>query len=97
MKILSEDFDHEEEMQPNGFLYKKLWLEAEAELCSVNHKARYNRMRIEMEKSELQKAKGNNFYLKLRVPLLLNLILSCFTCGRKYLGCGEKTKIQGFL
>lgn len=61
MKVLSENCDHEEEMQPNGFLYKTLWLEAEAELCSINYKARYNRMRIEMEKSELHEAKSTNF------------------------------------
>ncbi|KAG7974172.1 hypothetical protein I3843_06G035200 [Carya illinoinensis] len=67
MKVLSENFDHEEEMQPNGFLYKNLWLEAEAELCSINYKARYNRMRIEMEKSELHKAKVNTLAAEKRL------------------------------
>jgi hypothetical protein len=58
MKVLSENFDYEEEIQPQSLLYKNLWLEAEAELCSINYKARYNRMKIEMEKSESHKAKG---------------------------------------
>ncbi|KAG5229470.1 Plant peroxidase [Salix suchowensis] len=37
-------------------LYKNLWLEAEASLCSVNYMARCNRMKIEMEKGNSQKA-----------------------------------------
>lgn len=56
--VLCQNFNHEEEMQPKSFLYKNLWLEAEAELCSVNYKARYHRMKTEMKKSELHKAKG---------------------------------------
>ncbi|KAF5442636.1 hypothetical protein F2P56_035275 [Juglans regia] len=67
MKVLSDNCDHEEEMQPNGFLYKTLWLEAEAELCSINYKARYNRMRIEMEKSELHEAKVNTLDVEKRL------------------------------
>lgn len=58
MKVLSENFDYEEETESQSLLYKNLWLEAEAELCSINYKARYNRMKIEMEKSESHKAKG---------------------------------------
>jgi hypothetical protein len=58
MKVLSENFDYEEETESQSLLYKNLWLEAEAELCSINYKARYNRMKIEMEKSESYKAKG---------------------------------------
>lgn len=58
MKVLNENFDYEEEMEPKCALFKNLWLEAEAEVCSINYKARYNRMKIEMEKSELNKAKG---------------------------------------
>ncbi|KAF5450528.1 hypothetical protein F2P56_030867 [Juglans regia] len=57
MKVLNENFDYEEEMEPKCSLFKNLWLEAEAEVCSINYKARYNRMKIEMEKSELNKAK----------------------------------------
>ncbi|KAG2708671.1 hypothetical protein I3760_05G203200 [Carya illinoinensis] len=57
MKVLNENFDYEEEMEPKCALFKNLWLEAEAEVCSINYKARYNRMKIEMEKSELNKAK----------------------------------------
>lgn len=58
MKVLNENFDYEEEKEPKCSLFKNLWLEAEAEVCSINYKARYNRMKIEMEKSELNKANG---------------------------------------
>jgi hypothetical protein len=58
MKVLNDNFKNEEELQPKSLFYKNLWLEAEAELCSTNYKARYNRMKIEMEKSELDKTRG---------------------------------------
>ena len=38
MKVLDDNFKYEEDMQPKSLLYKNLWLEAEAELCSVNYK-----------------------------------------------------------
>ncbi|CAL1360731.1 unnamed protein product [Linum trigynum] len=53
-KILTESLHNEVETQPDIILYKNLWLEAEAELCSVNHVARYNRMRMEMENGHSQ-------------------------------------------
>lgn len=59
MKVLSENFDDEEETPPQSLLYKNLWLEAEAELCSINYKARYKRMKTEMEKSSSYKGKEN--------------------------------------
>ncbi|CAN0922792.1 hypothetical protein LINGRAHAP2_LOCUS33227 [Linum grandiflorum] len=49
-KILAENLHEEDDSQPETLLYKNLWLEAEAQLCSVNHVARYNRMKFEMEK-----------------------------------------------
>ncbi|XP_057457372.1 uncharacterized protein LOC130748206 isoform X3 [Lotus japonicus] len=48
-RILSENF-HDEEEDSQTDLYKNLWLEAEAALCSVSYRARYNQMKIEMEK-----------------------------------------------
>ncbi|CAL0327527.1 unnamed protein product [Lupinus luteus] len=48
-KILSENFHEDEEADSQTLLYKNLWLEAEAALCSVSYRARYNQMKIEME------------------------------------------------
>ncbi|GFY84005.1 hypothetical protein Acr_03g0007790 [Actinidia rufa] len=56
-EVLKKDFDGEEEMQAETLLYKNLWLEAEAALCSVSYRARFNRMKIEMEKCKAHKAK----------------------------------------
>ncbi|XP_031267182.1 uncharacterized protein LOC116125621 isoform X4 [Pistacia vera] len=56
-KVLSENFFEEDRTQPQILLYKNLWLEAEAALCSVNYRARFNRMKIEMEKCKSLKAK----------------------------------------
>ncbi|XP_060963512.1 uncharacterized protein LOC133033014 isoform X3 [Cannabis sativa] len=53
-KVLAENFPVEDdETEPQTVLYKNLWLEAEAALCSLNYKARYNRMKMEMEKHKL--------------------------------------------
>ena len=57
-KILAENLHDEDESQPETLLYKNLWLEAEAQLCSVNHVARYNRMKFEMEKCHSQQPNG---------------------------------------
>ncbi|GAU40352.1 hypothetical protein TSUD_319640 [Trifolium subterraneum] len=52
--ILSENFDDGDDdggaAESQTALFKNLWLEAEAALCSVSFKARYNQMKIEMEK-----------------------------------------------
>uniref|UniRef100_A0A2P2JUP0 Uncharacterized protein n=1 Tax=Rhizophora mucronata TaxID=61149 RepID=A0A2P2JUP0_RHIMU len=55
-KILTENFHVEDDSSPQVHLYKNLWLEAEASLCSVNYMARFNRMKIEMEESKSAKA-----------------------------------------
>ncbi|XP_054789124.1 uncharacterized protein LOC129294688 [Prosopis cineraria] len=47
--ILSENFHDEDEPVSRSLLYKNLWLEAEAELCSIIYRARFNRM-IAVEK-----------------------------------------------
>uniref|UniRef100_A0A7N0TJ54 Uncharacterized protein n=1 Tax=Kalanchoe fedtschenkoi TaxID=63787 RepID=A0A7N0TJ54_KALFE len=50
-EILDANFDEDAEMQPLASVYKNLWLEAEAALCSTNYKARFHHMKMEMEKS----------------------------------------------
>ncbi|CAK7324290.1 unnamed protein product [Dovyalis caffra] len=57
-KVLAENFPIKEESESQILLYKNLWLEAEASLCSVNYITRFNRMKIEMEKGNSQKANG---------------------------------------
>ncbi|XP_022722674.1 uncharacterized protein LOC111279855 isoform X2 [Durio zibethinus] len=52
-KILIENFHEGEEAQPEVLLYKNLWLEAEAALCSISYMARFNNMKIEIEKCKL--------------------------------------------
>lgn len=56
-KILVENFHGEEETEPQVLLYKNLWLEAEAVICSTNYRARFDRMKIEMEKCNSHEAK----------------------------------------
>ncbi|GKV25479.1 hypothetical protein SLEP1_g34916 [Rubroshorea leprosula] len=56
-KVLSENFHEKEEIHPQILLYKNLWLEAEAALCSINYMARYNRIKMEMELCKLDPAK----------------------------------------
>nr|XP_034907958.1 uncharacterized protein LOC118043950 isoform X2 [Populus alba] len=55
-KVLAKNFPIKEESDSQILLYRNLWLEAEASLCSVNYMARFNRMKIEMEKGNSQKA-----------------------------------------
>ncbi|KAJ8774669.1 hypothetical protein K2173_017115 [Erythroxylum novogranatense] len=59
-KILSENLPVEEEPQPQVLLYRNLWLEAEASLCSLNYMARFNRMKAEMAKCSSQETNDNN-------------------------------------
>uniref|UniRef100_A0A5B6ZGU9 Uncharacterized protein n=1 Tax=Davidia involucrata TaxID=16924 RepID=A0A5B6ZGU9_DAVIN len=56
-KVLNENFRCEEEMQPQTLMYKNLWLEAEAALCSINYRARFDRLKIEMERCKSHEAK----------------------------------------
>ncbi|CAN4085613.1 unnamed protein product [Withania somnifera] len=59
-KVLSENFLSDEEIQPQALLFKNLWLEAEAKLCSISYKARFDRMKIEMEKHKFSQGKDLN-------------------------------------
>lgn len=58
-KVLNENF-HEEEAHPQSLLYKNLWLEAEAALSSITYKARFNRIKAEMERCQSQPSNGKN-------------------------------------
>ncbi|XP_047338548.1 uncharacterized protein LOC124942159 [Impatiens glandulifera] len=57
-EVLSKNFKIEDELHPQTVLYKNLWLEAESAICAMNVKARFNRMKLEMEK-----LKSNSFDL----------------------------------
>ncbi|XP_051143054.1 uncharacterized protein LOC127259633 [Andrographis paniculata] len=52
-RILEENFHLDEELHPQAFLFKNLWLEAEAKLCSTSYKSRFDRMKILLEESRL--------------------------------------------
>ncbi|KHG06878.1 Hexokinase type 1 [Gossypium arboreum] len=56
-KILVENFHEKDETHPQVLLYKNLWLEAEAALCSTNYMARFNKIKIEIDESKLDKRK----------------------------------------
>ncbi|XP_016445059.2 uncharacterized protein LOC107770282 [Nicotiana tabacum] len=59
-KVLNENFLCDEAMPPLALLFKNLWLEAEAKLCSLSYKARFDRMKIEMEKHKVTQGKNLN-------------------------------------
>lgn len=56
--VLDENFELSEEMHSRALLFKSLWLEAEAKLCSISYKARFNRMKIQMEEIEHKAPQG---------------------------------------
>ncbi|XP_052184849.1 uncharacterized protein LOC127796637 [Diospyros lotus] len=56
-EVLKEDFSGEEETHTETLMFKNLWLEAEAALCSTSYRARFNRVKIEMDKSKFQDTK----------------------------------------
>lgn len=61
-KALSENFHGKEESDPQVILYKNLWLEAEASLCSASCMARFHHMKSEMDKLNSQKVSGKPLY-----------------------------------
>ncbi|XP_074282342.1 uncharacterized protein LOC141606889 [Silene latifolia] len=50
--VLHENFRGEEEMDQRRLLYKNLWLDAEASLCAMTAKARFLRVKADMEKTQ---------------------------------------------
>ncbi|KAF6136252.1 hypothetical protein GIB67_001661 [Kingdonia uniflora] len=71
-KVLEENFENEEGAHPQIQLYKELWLEAEAELCSMKYKSRFARLKIEMDRSNVWNEKElegtSNGVEKLPIP-----------------------------
>ncbi|XP_057951273.1 uncharacterized protein LOC131146029 isoform X2 [Malania oleifera] len=59
-KILHDNFHDEDETNPRTLLFKNAWLEAEAALCSVSYRARFDRMKIEMGKCNFLQPKEND-------------------------------------
>ncbi|KAJ6764693.1 hypothetical protein OIU74_023552 [Salix koriyanagi] len=57
-KVLAQNFPIKEESKSQILLYKNLWLEAEASLCLVNCTARFNRLKLEIEKGSSQNVKA---------------------------------------
>nr|XP_043631501.1 uncharacterized protein LOC122602943 isoform X2 [Erigeron canadensis] len=49
-KVLDENLDCKEDLSSESVLYKNLWLEAEAELCTSSYRARFHRAKKEMGK-----------------------------------------------
>ncbi|PIM99559.1 hypothetical protein CDL12_27942 [Handroanthus impetiginosus] len=58
-KVLEENFHFDEQMHSQALLFKSLWLEAEAKLCSISYKARFDRMKIQMEEVKLKAPQEN--------------------------------------
>ncbi|KAL2558869.1 hypothetical protein Fot_03608 [Forsythia ovata] len=56
-KILDKNFHCNEEMPSKAHLFRNLWLETEAKLCSISCKARFGHMKIEMETIKSNRAK----------------------------------------
>ena len=63
-KVLEENFHSGEEMDSQGHLFKNSWLEAEAKLCSISYRARFDRMKIEIEKLKSNQKKGRDCLLQ---------------------------------
>ncbi|KAG6412976.1 hypothetical protein SASPL_125671 [Salvia splendens] len=64
-KVLEKNFEIDEDMHSQALLFKNLWLEAEAKLCSISYEARFERMRIQMEDIKLKAPKEDedrNFF-----------------------------------
>ncbi|XP_042015668.1 uncharacterized protein LOC121763674 [Salvia splendens] len=56
-KVLEQNFEIDEDVHSQALLFKNLWLEAEAKLCSISYKARFERMKIQMEGIKLNAPK----------------------------------------
>ncbi|KAL3653744.1 hypothetical protein CASFOL_003425 [Castilleja foliolosa] len=58
-KVLEENFQLNEEMPSEALLFKNLWLDTEAKLCSITYKARFDRMKIQMEQLQIKAPQDN--------------------------------------
>ncbi|XP_013642833.1 uncharacterized protein LOC106347781 isoform X2 [Brassica napus] len=59
--ILTSKFPDGEEIHPQTLLYKNLWLETEAALCSSTCMARYHRIKNEIDNLKLQNKDASTF------------------------------------
>lgn len=59
-KVLQENFEFDGEMESQALLFKNLWLEAEAKLCSLSYKARFDHMKIAMHMQKPSRAVDEN-------------------------------------
>ncbi|CAA0824725.1 Unknown protein, partial [Striga hermonthica] len=55
-KVLEDNFLLNEEIHSEALLFKNLWLDAEAKLCSISYKARFDRMKIQMEQIRMKES-----------------------------------------
>ncbi|KAL2339531.1 hypothetical protein Fmac_007471 [Flemingia macrophylla] len=94
-RILSENFNHDDEgTEPHTVLYKNLWLEAEAALCSVYYKARFNQIKSEMDKhSYMEKAVEMEKQSKSEVVPTLSHSQSFTTKGYSYPNTNSALKL----
>ncbi|GFP88738.1 hypothetical protein PHJA_001017500 [Phtheirospermum japonicum] len=59
-KVLEENFQPNEEMPSEALLFKNLWLDTEAKLCTITYKARFDRMKIQMEQFQIKAPQDND-------------------------------------
>lgn len=57
-EVVNENIPEKGDNRPQTLLFKNLWIEAEAALCSIKYELQLARMQIEMEKSKQHQTKG---------------------------------------
>lgn len=94
VKVLNENFQFDGEMKSQAHLFKNLWLEAEAKLCSVSYKARFDHMKIAMELQNSTRANGKGSSLvHIKFVYLTDRCL-CLLCFRKCSCSRKEFKVQ---
>ncbi|KAK6155458.1 hypothetical protein DH2020_009706 [Rehmannia glutinosa] len=80
-KVLEENFHLDEEMHSQSLLFKNLWLDAEAKLCSISYKARFDRMKIQMEQIKLKAPQENEDTAEMMSEVCVSRINQGFRAG----------------
>ncbi|KAL3630755.1 hypothetical protein CASFOL_023739 [Castilleja foliolosa] len=95
-KVLEENLQLNEEMPSEALLFKNLWLDAEAKLCSVTYKARFDRMKIQMEQLIIKAPQDNKNIEETKSEVLLSPVhIRAPGLGPKvYNGPIPKSKLQ---
>lgn len=70
-KAINQNIPEEEDNCPQTLLFKDLWIDAVAALCSIKYELQLARVQIEMEKSKQHQTKGDQFDF---VPIFLRRI-----------------------